>query len=222
MGKKSVMHRFLLVIVFLGLGLPALADRNACEDAARLASERSGVPLDILRAITVTETMHNGSAWPWTVHSSGKGHWFGSRAEAEAFASELESRGAMADLGCFQINSRWHAAHFHSFDAMLDPIENALYAAEYLAGLRAAKGDWRAAIAAYHSAQPDRGAAYLDRVMRALTALGGTGSADAPQALERIPTMRRNKFPLFLAGDPVGLGSVMPRQPGISPLVGGP
>ena len=197
--------------------LPAWADRSLCDDAARFAAHKSGVPPQILRAITLTETMYRGSAWPWTINHRGEGHWFKTREAAVTAAAELMSQGASADLGCFQINSQWHGEAFPSAEAMLDPIENALYAARYLSDLHARLRDWDLAVAAYHSRDPARGATYLARVKQAQASLSAGSGHDA-----NLVPPRRNRFPLLLAGDPGSAGSVMPKQPGLAPLIGGP
>lgn len=192
--------------------ITALAARDTCARAALYAAEKSDVPADILLAITVVETQHDGTAWPWTVNHGGRGHWFPSAAEAEQAAVAILASGGMADLGCFQINTRWHGSAFASVTQMLDPVENALYAARYLRHLQGDTGDWHAAIAAYHSRDPIRGQAYLDRVIAQL---------DSPLDDSRL-RVRHNRFPLFHAGDPGSTGTIVPRLAGLPPIIGGP
>jgi len=214
------MIRALLLLLIYAIAPPALADRDRCDDAARYAAQVFDVPAEILRAITLTETMHDGSAWPWTINHLGRGHWMPSQAEAAARAAEIISNGGSADIGCFQLNSRWHAKAFPSAYAMLDPIENALYAARYLAKLRDDVGNWDDAIAAYHSRNAEIGARYLARVQNVRSSLpeGGTRPTDVTEYHAR----RQNRFPLLLAGDPASAGTIMPRQARRSPLMGGP
>jgi soluble lytic murein transglycosylase-like protein len=65
------------------------------------------------------------------------------------------ARGARSyDVGCFQINYRWHGQHFASLDQMFDPDANAAYAARFLSELYAEFGDWSRAAGAYHSRTP--------------------------------------------------------------------
>ncbi|PLL14613.1 lytic transglycosylase [Tabrizicola sp. TH137] len=207
---KSLLVALCLIIT----PLAALAARDTCAVAARLASETEGVPKDILLAITMVETRRDGAPWPWTLNHDGHGQWFASAREAEHAAARIIASGGMADIGCFQINSHWHGASFASVNQMLDPVENARYAARYLRHLRAETGDWAAAIAAYHSRDPDRGQAYLDRVTAQLDQTSAT--------LPGNPPLRRNRFPLFHPGDPASPGTLVPRLAGLSPLVGGP
>jgi hypothetical protein len=74
---------------------------------------------------------------------------------------------ASIDVGCFQVNLRYHPDAFASLDEAFDPVANALYAARFLAGLRVRDGSWQAAVAAYHSATPEHGLPYRDRVLSA-------------------------------------------------------
>jgi hypothetical protein len=65
------------------------------------------------------------------------------------------------DIGCFQINYRWHADGFRSLDDMFHPELNALYAARFLSELYREFGNWTEAVGAYHS----RTSKYADRYL---------------------------------------------------------
>ena len=130
-----------------------------CDAVAARAAIRHNVPLDVLRAIALTETGRRLNSrirpWPWTVNMEGQGHWFDTRSEARAFVDRAVNRGARSyDIGCFQINARWHGHAFPSLEAMFDPQLNADYAARFLAELHAEFGDWSRAAGAYHSRTP--------------------------------------------------------------------
>ncbi len=139
-----------------------------CDDAARNAARDSGVPLSILLAITRVETGRQGKdglyPWPWTVNLDGKGHWFASEVEAWRFVYDAFRSGARDfDIGCFQINYRWHGARFTSIEAMFDPFGNARYAATFLRDLYRETGDWEGAVRAYHSRTPEKADLYAAR-----------------------------------------------------------
>ena len=132
---------------------------NLCEMAAVAAAQTTGVPLEVLRAIALTETGRHlagqSRSWPWTVNMEGDGRWFDDRATAEAYSKKHFARGARSfDVGCFQINYRWHGQAFPSIEAMFDPQENALYAARFLLELHTEFGNWVKAAGAYHSRTP--------------------------------------------------------------------
>lgn len=229
--------RFLLLLAFLGLALPpvqparattGLAPPALCAQAAQTAARETGVPLRVLLAISLTETgrkADDGSfaPWPWALNQGGESHWFASRDDALDFlADRLDEGVSNIDLGCFQLNWRWHNAGFASAVQMIDPEENARYAAGLLARLYADSGDWSVAAGAYHSATPEFAQRYTARFDRIYAALGDDAVlayADAP-----APTTedaRTNGFPLLQAGAAGSIGSVVPLGQAARPLFGG-
>lgn len=191
-----------------------------CDQAAMVAAQETGVPENLLRAITRVETARpdNASPWPWTINLDGQGQWFDDQFSAEKAIAELIDQGRDFDIGCFQINTRWHGDGFSDPAEMLEPQENARYAARYLIELKSELGDWPSAIAAYHSRDADRGASYRDRVAAAYDGLAG----ETPTSRETLPRRGLNRYPLLLAGDPASIGTLVPRLAGASPLIGGP
>lgn len=201
-----------------------------CEHAAVQAARVSGVPVSVLKAISLTETGRKSAGrfrpWPWTVNMEGKGFWFDSYAEALDFARAEFDRGARSfDVGCFQINYKWHHEAFTSIEQMFDPLANALYAAEFLTSLYQKKGSWSEAAGAYHSLNPVHADPYQARfeVMRArfaaedgvpLPDVSGTELAAATAGVDpalRREVIRINSFPLLRGGGADGLmGSLMP------------
>lgn len=193
---------------------------NLCLEAASDAAERTGVPYDVLLAISKVETGRNERPWPWTVNFGGDGHWYDTAAEAEASVTEALDQGATnVDLGCFQLNYRWHSEGFGSVAEMLDPDRNAIYAANFLAEHYARTGDWAAAAAAYHSATPEYAEIYQAKFEAAYAGLGGAEPADAapPVAAERT-----NSFPLLMAGTTGRNGSLVPTGSRGHRLIGAP
>jgi hypothetical protein len=139
-----------------------------CENAAVEASRRSGVPVSVLKAISLTETGRKIDGtfkpWPWTVNMEGAGHWFDTQDAARAYVFKEFKRGARSfDVGCFQINYKWHNQAFSSIDEMFDPLANALYAAKFLSDLYAEKGSWKAAAGAFHSRTKEHAERYAAR-----------------------------------------------------------
>ncbi len=209
-----------------------------CEQAAARASAASGVPLSVLRAIALTETGRTKHGafrpWPWTVNMEGKGVWFDSYEEARDYVAKHHARGARSyDVGCFQINFRWHGQHFASIDEMFDPDRNAAYAARFLAQLYSELGDWSRAAGAYHSRTPSFAGKYrerFDRIRGRLLAASGEASPEetmalatqAPplpppqpmdQAVPRPVEIRDNRFPLLVdTGADRGLASLVPGE----------
>lgn len=210
------------------------SDPALCEAAAARAADATGVPLSILRAVALTETGRHlrGSGeplspWPWAVNEGGTGRWYATRAEAEARADALIAQGTSNfDVGCFQINRRWHGSRFPSVSAMFEPDGNALYAARLLKRLHARSGDWMAAAGAYHSATPELAQAYLARLTAIHDRIADAGSDAQPSAVpDPVPVIdvaaRVNRFPLLRAGGRGQGASLFPVLAGGPRLIGG-
>ncbi len=214
-------------MVVAALAMGAAADpSDICDASAARAASETGVPLPVLAAITRTETgrRRNGEMrpWPWTVNMEGEGRWFETRDTALDFATQRHGRGARSfDVGCFQLNYRWHGEHFDSIEAMFEPLANARYAARFLSDLYREFGNWSAAAGAYHSRTPQHARRYrasFDAHHRAFLA-EGIAPSSAPSAPPTLladatsptPVLRTNAFPLLRRGAaPSGLGSLVP------------
>ena len=187
-----------------------------CDEAARAAGTQSDVPLNILLAITRVETGRGAGGdlrpWPWTINQAGSGRWFDTAAEATTAAETALTTGSgNLDIGCFQLNHRWHGDNFASLTDMFDPETNARYAAGFLSDLFREKRDWPAAVAAYHSRSDGPAEVYLARIE---TVLGDLGDLPVP-----IP-VRQNSYPLLQAGAHGSGGSLVPRLTASRPLIG--
>jgi len=214
--------RFRVAIAFLCAMLPASqvaaalvshAPGEICDAAAQLASRQTGVPLDVLQAITRTETgrKRNGrfEPWPWTVNMEGKGVWFTTLDEARAYVFRNFKRGARSfDVGCFQINYKWHHQGFSSIDEMFDPEANALYAARFLRRLYDEHGNWIDAAGSYHSRTPK----YANRYKAVFERHRRAAPEGAPVLASAEPSLapRVNTYPLLQAGNGAQLGSLVP------------
>lgn len=193
-----------------------------CDLAARQAADTSGVPVEVMLALTRAETGRSTGAglqpWPWAVNRGGEGHWFDTRAEARDWVQErIDAGETNLDIGCFQLNLRWHAQGFASLDAMFDPGANARYAAEYISEKYQKTGDWAIAAGAYHSATATHAERYATRFAQILAGLDPIRLAAAEPAAARI-----NRFPLLMAGGGGGAGgSLVPLGGAGRALIGG-
>ena len=221
------MARVLAILLMVLAALPARAsvdpgDQFAaiCEWAAVTAANEVGVPADIMATLTLTETgrRRNGVVrpWAWSVNSEGSGSWFDGPAEALAFAQDRIDQGRFnLDIGCFQLNYRWHGENFPSVVEMFDPLENARYAARFVHGLYAETGDWRRAAGAFHSRTQVHATRYLarfDELRAVYLARGFEGMTDAPGTYNQfalaapvVPEkVARARERLTLLGAPLG------------------
>jgi hypothetical protein len=195
------------------VGAPVAAKASlSCDRAALLASQEHDVPIDVLRAVTRTETGRGKGGtlqpWPWTVNMEGAGHWFDTEDAARAFVFKHFKRGARSfDVGCFQINYKWHGQAFQSIEEMFDPVKNARYAAQFLSDLHQELGTWTEAAGAYHSRTPKFAKIYKARFNRIHQELSPM-QAVAPAA-SKPP--RANSFELLTGAAQTGRrGSLVP------------
>src|SRR3546814_8505474 len=80
--------------------------------------------------------------WPWSVNSEGNGRYFKDKASAIQWVREEQARGVRSiDVGCMQINLRWHPDAFSDLDEAFDPAANTAYSAKYLATLRSRRSE---------------------------------------------------------------------------------
>lgn len=226
----------LVLVIFVPTSARASDPSVICDHAAAVAAMRSGVPISVLKAISLTETgrTQNGSLrpWPWTVNMEGKGVWFETEDDARAYVYQHYKRGARSfDVGCFQLNYKWHHQEFASIEEMFDPVKNAEYAAEFLKDLYAETGDWERAAGTYHSRTPEHSNRYQKRFAELRAPLKSEDgkpinpnaydlvSARLPLEDQPAPTARQpvqqvqprvNTFPLLQKNGQSSPGSLVP------------
>ena len=117
-----------------------------------LAARRHGVPLGVLYAVGLSETGRKGSLNPYALNVDGRTVLATDLRNAMSRFSEAKGKGAkLVDLGCMQINHRYHGDKFSSVEAMFDPARNVDYAARFLKELRTREGNWTMAVARYNA-----------------------------------------------------------------------
>ena len=132
---------------------------DLCIGAVAKQEAAHGIPRHLLRAISIAESgrwlrsRKATLAWPWTVTSGGKGTYYKSKSAAMRAVRKLQRRGVRnIDVGCMQVNLRYHPKAFKSLGQAFDPRANAAYAAGFLRKLRDKKRSWSQAVKHYHSA----------------------------------------------------------------------
>ena len=129
------------------------------------------------------------------------GYWFSSRDEALAFARASLAEGRPSfDVGCFQINYRYHGQNFPSLEAMFDQDHGAAYAAQFLRSFY--RGDWSAAAGSYHSQTPKFASVYRARFDRILAGLGGAPLVVAAAPAPELPVPAARAAPTKPAQEP--------------------
>ena len=205
----------ILVLLCPALALAQDGDAAFCNAAAVQAAGQAGMPQDVLLALTLVETGRSKGGkflpWPWTVNMEGKGYWFDTRAEAVAFVTDAYAKGARSfDVGCFQINHRWHGEAFTSFNQMFDPLDNATYAAKFMGELYAERPSWEWAAGAYHSRNEEFAGKYRARYARIVANLPSTSQdidIDLPIVLasaDRVPDTSAPRLSTWSPFKPLG------------------
>lgn len=191
----------------------AEAQTALCERAILAGATRAGIPTPVLNAVSLTETGRPRGGrlrpWPWAINREGQGYWFATRDQALAFARQSLAEGRTSfDVGCFQINYRWHGHNFPSLEAMFDQETGADYAARFLRDLHGELGDWSRAAGAYHSRTAHYAEIYRARFDRILASVGDAplvvAAAEPEAAAPETPRKSRVKLtrrPLIITID---------------------
>ncbi|WP_126979222.1 lytic transglycosylase domain-containing protein [Frigidibacter oleivorans] len=233
-GRRILGPALAAVLAVMSLAVPPAASpvpadpQPDCEALAEREARALGIPPGLLTAIARVESGRgtgNGQvrAWPWTFNQGGDGGHAPTREAALARIDALVASGVTnVDIGCMQLNWRWHGAAFGGTRAMIAPDANVRYAARFLRELKDRHGTWDAAVAAYHSADTVRGPAYAAKVVAAMQAAGavppGAARDDRAAPLAPAPGARppATRGLLVLSG-----GAILSRGAGPSPLAGG-
>ena len=152
---------------------PNIIVRNdICGKAAQQAEKDYQIKPELLQTIASVESgLWNKKygrriAWPWTVQTNGKGYYYQTKEEAvaaiEVFLSEGNNN---IDVGCMQINLKYHGEAFKNIEEALDPEKNVAYSAKFLRSLYKQNGeDWQVTAMQYHSKNHDKGIVYKERL----------------------------------------------------------
>jgi hypothetical protein len=201
----------------------APAATGVCATAIAQAEQAGDIPAGLLAAISLRESGRRDPdsgeflAWPWTINAEGEGFFFASKAEAIAKVEALQADGMRSiDVGCMQVNLRYHPDAFDSLEDAFDPATNAAYAADLLTRLAAARGGWHTAVGYYHSATPEYRDAYRERVLALWSQHGGDMAVLLAAA---VPAAPGGDVPMAVAGRVLVEGLDGTRAGGIGPLV---
>lgn len=178
---------FCLTAVFF-VPLSAKADDSllCLKETARQEKEE-GIQTNLLSAIALVESGRfskeypSGIAWPWTVTAAGKGYYFASRREAVSAVRSLQEKGVEnIDVGCMQINLKYHPDAFKTVEDAFDPRKNVAYAADFLKRNHADTRSWGEAATRYHSKTNNKALRYEDKLLDAWKRLSRYGNPAAP------------------------------------------
>ena len=163
------------------INLPPL--REQPPKAYAVTAQRFGVPAWLMFGVALQESKirfgERVLPYPWTLCVRGRGLRYAGYGETLAALKGYVGRGVTnVDCGAMQVNWRWHADRLGSFERALDPYPNLSVGAQILRGHYDARGDWRHAIALYHTGSDatvetrQRGERYAAQTLARLERLG--------------------------------------------------
>lgn len=164
---------------------------GACETIFKFYEQKYKIPSNILQAIARVESArlykNKLEIWPWTVQSQGRSYYLSSKERAVKIVEQLLNQGIDdIDVGCMQVNLKYHPNAFKDLSSAFEPTQNIAYAARYLKSLYDSYKSWSKAIAYYHSRNPYKNQAYLKKVNQFRNILSTDIKASSTQGLVRF------------------------------------
>jgi hypothetical protein len=156
------------------------------------AETKYGIPKNLMLAMGFTEAGRatpDGpmTVWPWTINVEGQGYWFPTKEIAIDAVKQFLAQGKRSiDVGCMQVNLKWHPTAFKTLDEAFDPVANVDYAGRFLQELHVLHAnDWDRAVGFYHSPAEAEQTLYRNKVRSNATFTGAARGylqqvADAP------------------------------------------
>ena len=148
---------------------------DVCERHISHVARQFNIPIGILYSVALTETGRKGALEPFAINVDGAPNYPATMTEAVRIVRDAQRRGASTiDVGCMQINLRYHGANFQTLEQMFEPSRNVAYAGRFLRDLRGREADWTRAVARYHAGANNHPAQrrYICSVVRNLVAAG--------------------------------------------------
>ena len=164
-----------LLYIYLSISLgwsTDLTNKPNCEKIANRIESETNLPIHLLSSISRVEAGRKLSSgevkgWPWSINHAGKGLYFETKKGALKYLKNAVSNGSKnIDVGCMQLNYRWHKGAFSSLDEMFDPEKNIQYAAKFVKELYGRHQNWEDVIKHYHSNKKKFNVPYYQKVSK--------------------------------------------------------
>ena len=161
--------KLFLAVLFCFLAFTFLESKEL--DNCNYLTEKYGkiynLPNKLLTSIALVESGIKKSefkSWPWTLNVSGKSMYFDNKSETIEYLKRNINLKKSIDVGCMQINTKYHLKNFKDLSHLVEPEENVKYAAIFLLKLYKKHKSWNEAVSRYHSSIPKRKKNYLKKV----------------------------------------------------------
>ena len=162
------MKLFLVVLLcFLTFTFLESKELDNCNYLTEKYGKIYNLPNKLLTSIALVESGIKKSefkSWPWTLNVSGKSMYFDNKSETIEYLKSNINLKKSIDVGCMQINTKYHLKNFKDLSHLVEPEENVKYAAIYLLKLYKKHKSWNEAVSRYHSSIPKRKKNYLKKV----------------------------------------------------------
>lgn len=123
----------------------------SCPELIANAEARRQIPRGLLMAIAVTESGLNGTPNPFAMNIAGRAYHAKNTSEMSQIITANKKRGITSiDVGCMQINLKYHEDNFQSYKQLLNSATNVEYGASYLIKLAREQNSWREGVMDYH------------------------------------------------------------------------
>ncbi len=198
-----------LLVIMTGpiMAKDSLRDPKSLRDHSQICAmaiapiERIGaIPRQLMQAIALTESGRwdknrpEQFAWPWTVTAGASGKFFDTRKQAIRYVRALQAKGIRnIDVGCMQVNLKYHPNAFANLEQAFDPHVNVAYAAELLQKLCVSTLSWAQAVRQYHSSRRVQGRKYWRKFIKPDT--GKRGSPPKLPGRNGLPSCANAKSP---------------------------
>ena len=157
---------FLIIIFFSQTSVSN--NLNSCGFFTEKYNSSYKLPNKLLTSISLVESglkrNNKLSSWPWTLNVNGKSMYFDNKEDTIEHLKKSLKMNKNIDIGCMQINYKYHGKNFKNLDDIISPNKNVKYAASFLRKLFKKHKSWNEAISRYHSSKPKRKKRYLIKV----------------------------------------------------------
>lgn len=150
--------------IYIIVTLITLLQQAFCCDVSLIKQieYKYNIPHGLLKSIAIVESNIN----PHALNIAGKAFYGQNKEETRREVQKYLKRGVTSiDVGCMQLNYKYHGKNFTSVTHMLEPEANIEYAAKFLHSLYKDTGSWGGAVGKYHSADIVRKIDYRKRVL---------------------------------------------------------
>ena len=167
--KTSIIFTMSFLLLIRELHADNIEKLKLCENTIESIETQTDIPngllLGIGKAEAIRKIKNKFIIWPWTINHAGKSMFFDTKKQMRNYVfKNLKRNDFNIDVGCMQINIKWHKNNFKKITDMFEVNPNISYAASFLKQLKNKHGSWDKAIKHYHSSDPKKNNPYLIKV----------------------------------------------------------